>query len=127
MVGACRAIDLPLAIAGNIGPEEEIWLRRNSAGITWRGRLDRTGIATLFGVSPLRLIGEAAAQSASAIATPSPLGDMALGPADAKVTVIEYASMNCPHCAAFTVNVFPKTKSDCASCSPTTAPCSSSM
>ena len=28
-------------------------------------------------------------------------GDMALGPADAPVTVIEYASMTCPHCASF--------------------------
>jgi protein-disulfide isomerase len=74
--------------------------------------LSATGLAALFGLSPLRLIGEAAAQSATAIATPSPLGDMALGPADAKVTVIEYASMTCPHCAAFTVNVFPKIKSE---------------
>lgn len=28
-------------------------------------------------------------------------GEMALGPAEAKVTVIEYASMTCPHCADF--------------------------
>ena len=28
-------------------------------------------------------------------------GDMALGKADAPVTVIEYASMTCPHCASF--------------------------
>ena len=44
------------------------------------------------------------------INTPSPLGDMALGPADAKVTIIEYASMTCPHCAAFTKETFPKLK-----------------
>jgi protein-disulfide isomerase len=42
----------------------------------------------------------------------SPLGDMALGPASAAVTIIEYASMTCPHCAAFTKNVFPKLKSE---------------
>ncbi len=42
--------------------------------------------------------------------TPSPLGDMALGPADARVTIIEYASMTCPHCAAFTKETFPKLK-----------------
>ncbi len=29
------------------------------------------------------------------------LGDMTLGAADAPVTTIEYASMTCPHCAAF--------------------------
>ena len=42
--------------------------------------------------------------------TPSPLGDMALGPADARVKIIEYASMTCPHCAAFTKETFPKLK-----------------
>jgi len=42
--------------------------------------------------------------------TPSPIGDMALGPADAPVKIIEYASMTCPHCAAFTKDVFPKLK-----------------
>ncbi len=29
------------------------------------------------------------------------LGEMTLGAADAPVTIIEYASMTCPHCAAF--------------------------
>ncbi len=42
--------------------------------------------------------------------TPSPLGDIALGPADARVKIIEYASMTCPHCAAFTKETFPKLK-----------------
>src|SRR5437868_6870722 len=44
------------------------------------------------------------------IDTPSPLGDIALGPAAARVTIIEYASMTCPHCAAFTKETFPKLK-----------------
>jgi protein-disulfide isomerase len=75
--------------------------------------LSVTGLAALFGAFKLPLITEASAQSATtaALATPSPLGDMALGPADAAVTVVEYASMTCPHCAAFSVNVFPKVKS----------------
>lgn len=51
MVEACRAIDLPLAIAGNIGPEEESWLACNGVGVTWRGRLDRAGIAALLNES----------------------------------------------------------------------------
>jgi protein-disulfide isomerase len=37
---------------------------------------------------------------------------MAIGPADAPVTITEYASMTCPHCAAFNENVFPKIKSE---------------
>ncbi|ADJ24677.1 DSBA oxidoreductase [Hyphomicrobium denitrificans ATCC 51888] len=37
---------------------------------------------------------------------PSDLADLTLGPADAKVTVVEYASMTCPHCAHFETDVF---------------------
>lgn len=51
MVAACRAIDLPLAIAGNIGSEEESWLTHNNAGVIWRGKLDRAGVATLLNES----------------------------------------------------------------------------
>lgn len=40
------------------------------------------------------------------------LGEMALGPADAKVTVIEYASATCPHCAAFHKDTFGKLKTE---------------
>ena len=39
-------------------------------------------------------------------------GDMAMGPDTAKVTVIEYASASCPHCAAFYKDVFPVLKSE---------------
>jgi len=35
------------------------------------------------------------------------LGDMYLGEEDAPVTIIEYASITCPHCAEFHENVFP--------------------
>lgn len=37
-------------------------------------------------------------------------GDMAMGAEDAPVTVIEYASMTCPHCAAFHHGTWPKLK-----------------
>ena len=44
---------------------------------------------------------------------PPTLGDMALGADDgAKVTLIEYASATCPHCAAFHKDVWPKLKAD---------------
>ena len=74
--------------------------------------LTLTGLAALAGFSPLRLIAEAIAQSASDVAKPQSLPDMALGPANASVTVTEFASMTCPHCAAFNENVFPKIKSE---------------
>ena len=38
--------------------------------------------------------------------------DMYLGKADAKVTVIEYASLSCPHCANFNKDVLPKIKAE---------------
>jgi len=43
---------------------------------------------------------------------PSPLGEMALGPENAKVTVIEYASASCPHCANFHKTTFQDLKRD---------------
>jgi protein-disulfide isomerase len=73
--------------------------------------LSLTGLAALAGLSPLRFITEAFAQSASDVAKPVSLPDMALGPANAPVTITEFASMTCPHCAAFNENVFPKIKS----------------
>ena len=43
---------------------------------------------------------------------PPELGDMILGNPDSKVTVIEYASASCPHCAAFYNDVFPQFKKE---------------
>ena len=74
--------------------------------------LSLTGLAALASFSPLRLISEALAQSATDVAKPVSLPDMALGPQDAAVTITEYASMTCPHCAAFNEQVFPKLKSE---------------
>jgi len=48
----------------------------------------------------------------SDLTTPPAEGDMVLGPDDAKVTIVEYASASCPHCAAFYKNDFTKLKAD---------------
>ncbi|SEP66916.1 Protein-disulfide isomerase [Faunimonas pinastri] len=48
--------------------------------------------------------------STTALYSPSKLGDKVLGNADAKVTVIEYASMTCPHCGDFYRTTFDKFK-----------------
>jgi protein-disulfide isomerase len=74
--------------------------------------LSLTGLFALAGLSPLRLIAKAMAQDAAEVAKPVSLPDMALGPANASVTITEYASMTCPHCAAFNAAVFPKIKSE---------------
>jgi len=76
--------------------------------------LSLTGLAALAGFSPLRLIADALAQGATAadVAKPVSLPDMAIGAKDAPVTITEYASMTCPHCAAFNEKVFPQIKSE---------------
>ena len=74
--------------------------------------LSLTGLSLLAGFSPLRLIDGAMAQSASDVAKPGSMPDMALGPATSPVTITEYASMTCGHCANFHETVFPKIKSE---------------
>jgi protein-disulfide isomerase len=79
--------------------------------------LSLTGLAAVAGLSPLRFISEAMipeakAQTAADVAKPVSLPDMALGPKDAPVTITEFASMTCPHCAAFNEQVFPKIKKE---------------
>lgn len=54
----------------------------------------------------------ALAVPAAMVTRPQALPDMALGPADAKVTIVEYAASTCPHCAAFNKDVFPRIKSE---------------
>ncbi|MBK5960460.1 disulfide bond formation protein DsbA [Rhodoplanes elegans] len=41
---------------------------------------------------------------------PSPLGDVWMGKDNAPVTIVEYASMTCSHCAHFARDVLPKIK-----------------
>jgi protein-disulfide isomerase len=43
---------------------------------------------------------------------PQPLPDVVIGKDDAPVTIVEYASMTCTHCAAFHAETWPKLKSD---------------
>ena len=52
----------------------------------------------------------AQAVSPQELAVAGPLGDVAQGPADAKVTIIEYASLTCSHCAAFHRDTYPVLK-----------------
>jgi len=55
---------------------------------------------------------EAATSEAPATAPLAEVPDMVLGNADAPVTLVEYASYTCPHCAAFHDTVFKNLKKD---------------
>ena len=70
----------------------------------------------LFGSAALGglLLGAAPsfAQDLTGLNDPPAYGEMALGPDTAKVTVIEYASATCPHCAAFHNETFGSLKKE---------------
>ena len=48
--------------------------------------------------------------STDALLAPGPLPEKSFGPEDAPVKIIEYASLTCPHCRTFHVNVWPELK-----------------
>ncbi len=60
-------------------------------------------LAAMAGAVPVRAQSALAAQ----VAKPVSLPDIAIGSPKATVTLTEYASMSCPHCAAWGENVFP--------------------
>ena len=83
--------------------------------ITRRQFVIATGTLALsgavLGVGPWEL-GSAQAQDVSPaeLMKAGPLGEMVLGDDKAPVTIIEYASMTCPHCANFHATTYPELK-----------------
>ncbi|MEQ1771632.1 MAG: thioredoxin domain-containing protein [Devosia sp.] len=63
--------------------------------------------ATVAGWSPAAFAAEGDMVDINALMAPDGVPDHAKGNADAKVTLIEYASPTCPHCAAFSNDVLP--------------------
>jgi protein-disulfide isomerase len=59
------------------------------------------GVSAVHGQTPL----------AEQVAKPVILPDISIGSPKAPVTITEYASMSCPHCAAWGENVFPMLRS----------------
>jgi len=62
-----------------------------------------------FGLAALAVPAIAAVDLAK-LNEPPAIGEMALGPDHAKVTVVEYASASCPHCANFYKTTFQELK-----------------
>ncbi len=76
----------------------------------WLGQ-PRTPDATDLG--PLAASAQEATTSEAPVTAPLPeVPDMVLGSVDAPVTLVEYASYTCPHCAAFHDTVFKNLKKD---------------
>jgi protein-disulfide isomerase len=70
-----------------------------------------TGAAFTSGALPgFTKIAWADEPSAADLAVQGPAGDVVLGSDKAPVTIIEYASMTCPHCAHFSETTFPELK-----------------
>ncbi|GGD08359.1 DsbA family protein [Aureimonas glaciei] len=80
------------------------------------------GTATTPGATPAAPATESAAPVAApasqgsvdvaALMAPGPLPDVVIGDPAAPVTIVEYASMTCSHCADFHVNTLPTIKKD---------------
>ena len=70
------------------------------------------GILAIAGEAGLTLIRQAEAQTIpmDQLMAPGALPDQVQGSAEAPVTIIEYASMTCPHCAHFSKNTYPELK-----------------
>jgi protein-disulfide isomerase len=69
-------------------------------------------VAVFGGVTLPPRMARADAISPTALMKPQALPDMVLGSDKAPVTVVEYASMTCPHCAHFAEKTFPVVKKD---------------
>jgi protein-disulfide isomerase len=69
-------------------------------------------VLLVFASPPLPTAALAQGTVAAAVAKPVSLPDIAIGSEDAPITITEYSSMSCPHCAAFAQNVFPMLRSN---------------
>ncbi|MFI0395814.1 thioredoxin domain-containing protein [Paracoccus jiaweipingae] len=70
------------------------------------------GFAALPALAQTAEAPKAPAAPATQPAAPAILPDIALGSADAPLTIFEYASFTCSHCADFHTETFPKLKAD---------------
>jgi len=99
MKNIVRSMDCKTTLSGRYPA-----LNRREA-LTAGGRVVAGGAAVLAGLAATRAQAETHGAPSNVV-----LGEMVVGAADAPVTIIEYASMTCPHCARFHVNTYPDLK-----------------
>ncbi len=73
--------------------------------------LNRRTVITMIAASGL-MASTASAQDSGATTVASMVEEFEIGNPDASVTIIEYASFTCPHCANFHRDVFPELKAN---------------
>jgi len=69
-------------------------------------------VASLLAAGPLHAAGKPEYVNTGVLNKQPDIGDMALGDPKAPVTIIEYASATCPHCAEFHEKTWPSVKKD---------------
>jgi protein-disulfide isomerase len=102
-----RGVPKELQVESNL--EWPVFRNRNLTNLASGAMLIALAAFSLFSVS---YADEQAPPAAPAQVDESPLPEIAIGKADAPVTIIEYSSLSCPHCAAFHRDVFPALKSE---------------
>lgn len=85
-------------------PKIESALTRRKLLAATAGVAGAAGLGLGFTVRPAHAVEQAKLMADTG------LPELAVGPADAKVTIVEYASMTCPHCSRFHNEVYPKLK-----------------
>jgi protein-disulfide isomerase len=75
-----------------------------------RRRALNLALACLLAAPGLTAIGGRGAFAQDSLDLEAALGTRIIGDPDAKVTLVEYFSLTCPHCAGFHVDTYPKLK-----------------
>ena len=68
--------------------------------------------ATLACIAALAIQSVAVADTSEPEISPGAMSEKVLGDDDAEITIIEYASLTCPHCAQFHAEILPKIKTE---------------
>lgn len=81
--------------------------RRSLLELAAAAALTFAGVAAIMGGWSNPVHAQGAVVATSDLMAPQALPDLAQGKADAPVTIVEYASMTCTHCAAFHAETYP--------------------